>query len=108
MKDKRYAGGFPRRSPIRKNRPDALLWPEDLLGRCARLTAIGSERLLVENHTGLIELTPTRIRLDTGCGPVSVTGEALTLCEARPRAMIVRGRISRIDLPQEGGDARED
>jgi sporulation protein YqfC len=105
MKDKRTAKGFPRRIPIPKLRPDALIWPEDLLGKCARITAIGSHRLLVENHTGLMCLTETEIRLNTGCGPIAISGEGLSLCDARPRAAIVTGRIIRIELPPEGGGA---
>ena len=104
MKDTRAARGFPRRSPIAKRRPGALIWLEDLMGRCARVTAIGNGRVLVENHTGLLELTEQRIRLNTGCGSVVITGEGLTLCEARPRALIVKGAISRVDLPADGGD----
>lgn len=100
----KHSRGFPVRPPKTKRRPDALLWPEDLLGRCARVTVIGSSRLLVENHTGLLELTPTRIRLNTGCGPVAISGEGLALCDARPRAAIVSGRIRGIDLPDDGGD----
>ena len=106
MKDTRAARGFPRRSPIAKRRPGALIWPEDLMGRCARVTAIGSGRLLIENHTGLLELTDTRVRLNTGMGPLTVTGEDLQLCEARPRAMIVTGVIRRVDLPCQGGDGQ--
>ena len=104
MRDKRAAGGFPRRTPIHKVRPDALLWSRDMLGLCARVTVVGSAQLLVENHTGLLELTDTRIRLNTGCGPIAITGEGLRLCDARPRAAIVSGAIHRIDLPREGGD----
>ena len=104
MKDKRAAGGFPRRTPIHKVRPDALLWSRDMLGFCARVTVVGSARLLVENHTGLLELTDARIRLNTGCGPIAISGEGLKLCDARPRAAIVSGRIHRIDLPYKGGD----
>ena len=103
MKDKRAARGFPRRTPIHRMRPDALTWPEDLLGRCARVTAVGSRRVLVENHTGLLALTETEVRLNTGCGALVISGEGLTLCEARPRAMIVTGRIRRVDLPPERG-----
>ncbi|MBR0367355.1 MAG: YabP/YqfC family sporulation protein [Clostridia bacterium] len=104
MKDKRAAGKFPRRTPIHKARPDALLWSQDMLGLCARITVVGNARVLVENHTGLLELTDTRIKLNTGCGPVAVAGEGLRLCDARPRAAIVSGRIHFIDLPREGGD----
>lgn len=103
MKDKR-ARGFPKPQPIQRKRPGALLWPNDLMGRCARVTAIGSDRLLIENHTGLMELTDTCVRLNTGGGVLTITGEALRLCEARPRTMIVTGMIRRIDLPCQGGD----
>lgn len=111
MKVKRDASGFPRRSIFRKRqgvRPsDALLWPRDLAGRCARVTAIGSSRLLVENHTGILEVSETRVRLDTGCGPVTVTGRGLTLSDARRCALIIRGELERVELPCErGGDAQ--
>ena len=105
MKDKR-AGGFPKPHPIHARHPGALVWPDDLTGRCARVTAIGSGRLLIENHTGLLELTDTRVRLNTGMGPLTITGEGLRLCEARPRAMIVSGVIKRVDLPCQGGDGQ--
>ena len=103
MKDKR-AKGFPKPQPIRLPRPGALLWPEDLMGRCARVTAIGNGRLLVENHTGLMVVTDTCVRLNTGGGMLTVTGDGLQLCEARPRTMIVTGVIRHIDLPCQGGD----
>lgn len=104
MKNKRGARAFPGRRPIRPRRPNALLWPDDLFGRCARLSVIGSSRLLVENHSGILELTETLIRLNTGCGPITVTGEALRLCDARPRSIIVTGYIDAIRLPREGSD----
>lgn len=88
-------------------RPDALVWPQDLSGRCARATMIGSRRLLVENHTGILELTDARIRLNTGCGPITVTGRGLTLCDARRNALIVKGELQRVDLPCEGGSDPE-
>lgn len=84
--------------------PDALVWSQDLAGRRARVTAIGSNRLLVENHTGLMELTDCRVRLNTGCGPLTVLGRDLSLCEARQNALIIRGSILNIELPCEGSD----
>lgn len=91
-------------SSPRRARADALVWPRDLAGACARVTAIGSDRLLVENHTGILELTGTRVRLCSGAGPITITGEGLSLCQARPGALIVKGRIRRVELPCEGGD----
>ena len=82
-------------STPRRVRPDALVWPRDLSG----------DRLLVENHTGILELTDSRVRLCTGAGPICVSGRGLSLCQARPGALIVKGQIQRVELPCEGGDA---
>ena len=107
MKVKR--DGFPRRPIFRQHRrgpvASALEWPRDLAGGCARTTAIGSDRLLVENYTGILELTDTRVRLATGEGPITITGQNLMLCDARRCALIVKGQLARVDLPCKGGDA---
>ena len=107
MRAKRVSKGAPRR-PVFRSRtgPDALEWPRDLTGQCARTTAIGSNRLLVENHTGILELTDTRVRLGTGMGPLTVTGRGLSLCQARPGALIIRGALEKVELPCEGGGDR--
>ena len=86
MRGKGSNAGFPRRSIFRTrpNPPGALEWPRDLAGGCARATAIGANRLLVENYTGILELTDTRVRLNTGLrphhrhrrGPAAVRGTA--------------------------------
>ena len=107
MKHKRDKAGFPRRTLFRNRRgpgPGALEWPRDLSGRCARATAIGSNRLLVENYTGLLELTDARVRLSTGGGPITVTGSGLQLCDVRRGALIITGRLERVELPCRGGD----
>ena len=104
MKDKRTARGFPRPSPIHARRPGALVWTEEVLGRCARVTVIGSRRLLVESHAGLLELNEHCIRLNTGVGPLTIAGDDLRLCDARPGSLIVTGHIRRIDLPCQGGE----
>ena len=85
----------------RRGRPgaSALEWPRDLAGGCARATAIGSNRLLVENHTGILALSDTCVRLQTGAGAITVTGRELKLCDARRGALIVRGIIERVELP---------
>ena len=91
------------RVPRRRSLP-ALEWVEDATGRCARATIIGSRSLLVENHTGILSFTDSRVRLDTARGPLCVTGSGLTLRDVRPGALIVRGDIARVELPcAEGG-----
>ena len=99
MKDKRTIFRT-RRAP----RPGALEWPRDLAGQCARATALGSNRLLVENYTGLLELTDARVRLSTAGGPITVTGRDLRLCDARRGALIIAGHLERVELPGSGGE----
>jgi len=105
MKAKRVTANFPRRLIFRRSAPraDALTWPRDLTGRCARATAIGSGCLLVENYRRILELTEERVRLSTPEGALTVTGRGLSLCEARPGTLMVRGEICRVELPGEGG-----
>ena len=73
--------------------PPALEWTEDVSGRCPRITALGSHSLLVENHTGILAFTESRIVLNS---------------RARAGAVIIRGDIQRIELPCRGGDAPDE
>ena len=93
----------------RAKRPvlEALALPEDAAGGAVRLTALGSERLLVENHLGLAELTETRVRLVTPEGMLAVSGEGLRLVDVRPGALCVSGGIRVIELPA-GREAAHD
>ena len=110
MRNARSASAMaPARRPRRGHRsPPALEWVEDAAGRCARATVVGSRSLLVENHTGILEFSDERVRLDTARGPMRVTGNGLTLRDVRPGALIVRGSIARVELPCPGGDAPDE
>lgn len=86
----------------------ALEWAEDAAGLCPRVTTIGSDSLLVENHTGLLSFTASRILLNSRSGPLCVTGNGLSLGCVRSGALIVRGEIRRVELPCRGGDAPDE
>lgn len=81
----------------------ALEWVREVSGKTARVTAVGSRRLLVENHTGIQTFTDDTVCLSTACGPLSICGCGLSLCEVRENALIVQGCIRRVDLPEDGG-----
>lgn len=87
-------------SPVHPNVP-ALEWVSDVSGRAARTTAIGCRRVLIENHTGILEFTDERVHLSTPSGDMRVFGKELTLMEVRPNALMVHGSIHRVDLPAE-------
>ena len=79
----------------------ALEWVSEVSGRAVRVTAVGSRRVLVENHTGIRDFSGEAVALSTASGALVVRGVGLTLCEVRPNALIVRGAIRAIELPQE-------
>lgn len=91
-----------RKSAIRPRRPAlaALEWPEDVLGGTARLTALGSGRLMVENHLGIVELTRDSVKLMTRQGVLAVRGEGLALADARAGCLVVEGALGAIEFPQ--------
>lgn len=94
--------------PVRvRRRAPALEWLDDVSGFSVRATMTGSRRVLIENHTGILEFSPERVRLSSKHGEISVSGAALSLTEVRPRSLIVLGRIDAVELPPEGVDARE-
>ena len=107
---KRRPGRWPDAKSVGRNlpRPPALEWARDMAGYSCRATAIGSHSLLVENHTGILDFTASRVLLDTRSGALCVTGEGLCLRDVRPGALIVDGRIHSLQLPCRGGDAPDE
>jgi len=81
----------------------ALEWLGDVTGRSVRITAVGCRRILIENHTGVQSFTEELVCLSTAGGPLRVHGHELELCEVRRNALIVHGRICRVDMPESGG-----
>ena len=73
--------------------------PEDVSGRAARLTILGSSRALVENCRGVEEIGETRIRLRLGEGVLTIEGENLRLSDVRADAACVCGRVHALRLP---------
>ncbi|MBO4884441.1 MAG: YabP/YqfC family sporulation protein [Clostridia bacterium] len=98
---KRRRAGAARSEEKRRARPvlEALALPEDAAGGAVRLIALGSSRLMVENHAGLAEVTGTRVRLVTPEGMLAVSGEGLRLTDVRRGALCITGAIREIELP---------
>lgn len=86
----------------------AMEWAEEAVGRCARVTVVGSRSVLVENYAAIERFTEDCVRLDAARGKLCILGDDLSLCEVRPGALIVRGDIRRLELPCSGGDAPDD
>ena len=88
--------------PKRRRAIPALEWMGEVTGD-ARATILVGSRALIENHGGLIEFTPERIRLRCKSGEIVVSGADLTISDARTRSLVVNGKIADIALLPRGG-----
>lgn len=76
--------------------------PPDLLLDLPRATLVGGVQLLIENHRGLLEYTPGRVRILTGAGQLTVVGERLTIGRILRDELRLDGRIDAVYLTEAG------
>lgn len=69
-----------------------------------RIYAIGNQRLMIENHLAVSEMTDSRMMLDARKGALEIRGEKLRIREIRKGAMIVEGEIAGIVFLRRGAD----
>lgn len=71
--------------------------PEDVLGM-PRLVLRGDRELMLENHKGIVEYAPERLRVRTELGVMAVEGEGLTLASLGECDLLISGLIRLIRL----------
>lgn len=74
--------------------------PSDVLLDLPRLVMSGNEKLVIENHRGLLEYTNETVRVYTACGEICIIGEDLNLVSIEQEEIWLEGRISRVELPK--------
>jgi sporulation protein YqfC len=57
----------------------ALDIPNDIILDLPKITVIGNVQLYLENHRGIIEYSPERIRIAAGNGEIEIAGDRLTI-----------------------------
>ncbi len=77
---------------------DLLELPRDVVLDLPRLTLVGKLQLTVENHRGLVEYTPERVRIAVHEGEIVVTGRGLAIGSVYRDEMIIGGRIDGLEL----------
>lgn len=88
---------------IKSKISDILEFPADLLSSLPRITLLGTDTLVIENHKGVIEYNDSKVRLNTGCGVVSVSGIEMELNHLSSDDILIKGRIINIEMTQNGG-----
>ncbi|BCV25639.1 MAG TPA: sporulation protein YqfC [Firmicutes bacterium] len=77
---------------------DLLEIPEDIVLDLPRVTLVGNLQLVMENHRGIVEYGPERVRLALAQGELVVSGSDLALVSLSEEEIIVEGQISRIEF----------
>ena len=72
--------------------------PAEALAGAPRVTLTGSDRVLVENHRGLLNYTETELEIACGHGRVRVRGADLLLRAMDAQMLLVTGRVTGVDV----------
>ncbi|MBR0081168.1 MAG: YabP/YqfC family sporulation protein [Clostridia bacterium] len=75
--------------------------PDDLDPHLVLLTWIGREKLLVEQHRGVVGLDAGEIRLLSEQGTVVITGKAMQLSELSQSRALIEGEMNGIFFAEE-------
>ena len=95
--------GHRRRRPCKTLLVNFFGLPGEVLLDLPRLVMLGNNRMVVENHRGLLEYTEETVRIKTAQnGEIRVTGKGLNLLYMAREELGLAGRFLRIDLP--GGE----
>ena len=83
-----------RRIKLGRRAASMLDLPEETFTGCVKVTLYAASSLVAENHAGVFECAPERIRLRTSEGILRIEGENMMLMELSDEHALVRGEIS--------------
>ena len=72
--------------------------PKEITLNLPKISMIGSNQMLVENHKGIIEYTPQRIRVNSTVGVIRVQGHEMRLKNIAVDDIMITGGIQVIEF----------
>ncbi|MBQ7143782.1 MAG: sporulation protein [Oscillospiraceae bacterium] len=72
--------------------------PAEAVGGTTRVTLTGADRVLVENHKGLLCCTDTEVAVSCGRGCIRISGAELLLRAMDAEMLVVTGRIAGVEV----------
>ena len=72
--------------------------PEELSTDRPKITIMGFEQVLIENHKGILEYQDFYIRISTYVGILNINGYELNLQEMTSDDLVVTGKIESMDF----------
>lgn len=74
----------------------ALELPQDIIMDLPRITMFGNKQILIENHKGIIEYSPSQVRITLNRGELRITGENLILGNLQIEQILIEGTVEEI------------
>lgn len=70
--------------------------PADLVMDLPRITMLGNQQVLVENHRGIVEYTPSLVKINLSRGQLLVRGAQLTLEHFQAEQVLIEGSVEEL------------
>ncbi|HHW56221.1 MAG TPA: sporulation protein YqfC [Clostridia bacterium] len=77
---------------------NAIDFPKEVLLNLPKITLIGKTHITIENHKGIIEYIPERIRINTTIGIVRISGENMIVNSIMTEMITISGEIKNIEI----------
>lgn len=72
--------------------------PKEITLNMPKINMIGNNQMLVENHRGIIEYTPSLIRVNSTIGVIRIQGNELSLRNIGAEDIMISGEIRSIEF----------
>lgn len=73
-------------------------FPKDVLLNLPKITLIGKTQLTIENHRGIIEYIPERIRINTSIGILRICGKEMVINSIMTEFIVISGVITNMEI----------
>ncbi|MDI3501153.1 MAG: hypothetical protein PWP22_924 [Thermoanaerobacter sp.] len=86
------------RDGIKNELVNAIDFPKEVLLNLPKVTLIGKNHITIENHKGIIEYIPERIRVNTTIGVVRILGKNMIVNSIMTEIITISGEIMNIEI----------
>ena len=83
---------------VKNKMSEAFELPKEITLDLPKISMVGNMQMLVENHKGIIEYTPERVRVNSTNGVIRVQGEGLNLRNIAVEDIMITGSIRSIEF----------
>lgn len=77
---------------------NAIDFPKDALLNLPKIMLIGKTHLTVENHRGIVEYLPERVRINSTVGIIRVIGENMVINSIMTEVITITGEIKSVEI----------